>query len=74
MYDKIINPLTGRNVYINSNLGKEIITNYVTVYQYGGSGESVESAFDGLESKVLSAVVRPRKQLPGEIWEAKEAN
>ena len=35
MYKKITNPLTGRNVNLNSRLGKKIIRNYLFVL-YGG--------------------------------------
>ena len=35
MYNKIFNPKTGRNVNINSYLGKQILTNYLN--QLGGN-------------------------------------
>ena len=35
MYDKITNPITGKNVNINSNLGKQILKNYLNMI--GGS-------------------------------------
>jgi len=36
MYNKIVNPKTGRQVNINSNLGKKILTKYIN-YMDGGS-------------------------------------
>lgn len=52
MYDKIVNPETGRKVYINSKLGKQIVTKYV---QYsGGFFKIPDIKSDSI--KILSAV------------------
>jgi len=36
MYNNIINPKTGKNININSKLGKNVIQNYL-YYLYGGN-------------------------------------
>lgn len=47
MYNKIINPLTGRKVNINSLVGKQIISNYLA--QMGGEGWSGSYNCKGLD-------------------------
>jgi len=42
MYDKITNPITGRNVDIKSNLGKQILKNYLNMI--GGSNSKFRRA------------------------------
>ena len=37
MYDKIVNPETGRKVNINSKLGQQILRNYTQQQQIGGT-------------------------------------
>ena len=47
MYNKIVNPLTGRKVNINSLLGKQVISNYLS--QMGGEGWSGSYSCKGLD-------------------------
>ena len=37
LYEKIKNPVTGKNVSIYGKLGKNILANYLEMYQFGGS-------------------------------------
>lgn len=43
MYSKIINPITGRKVSIYTNLGKNIIKNYINVSNYKIGGSNIKS-------------------------------
>uniref|UniRef100_A0A6C0IX62 Uncharacterized protein n=1 Tax=viral metagenome TaxID=1070528 RepID=A0A6C0IX62_9ZZZZ len=43
MYNKIINPLTGRNVNITSKLGKTIIHNYINISYQIGNGKKTKN-------------------------------
>ena len=61
-YNKIINPITGRKVNINSNLGKKIINTYV---QEGG-------IFGW--SKKEKAEKLAKKQLREKMWADKVKN
>ena len=47
MWNKIVNPLTGRKVNINGNVGKKVLLNYL---QQTGGMRSVDTAFTGAES------------------------
>ena len=44
MYDKIVNPETGRKVNINGKIGKKIINNYLTNYIGGSVGFIVDKS------------------------------
>lgn len=53
MYDKIVNPSTGRKVSIYGKLGRNIIRNYMV--QFGGAGNGVtwyECDIEGCDAKV----------------------
>ena len=41
MYNKIINPITGRKVNTNSKLGKSIIKNYLNTFHSAGNPKSI---------------------------------
>lgn len=53
MYKKIVNPLTGKKVNINSRLGKNILYNYITFSQIGGKYVS-----HGANKCVFSPVIK----------------
>jgi len=66
MWNKIVNPLTGRKVNINSKLGQTIIHNYLNVLVGGSSKEASEKAGDKLN--VLSYNVSWEALTPKPDW------
>ena len=50
MYDKIVNPKTGRKVNINGKLGRQILRNYLDVLQGGAPNQLPNSAIESLSS------------------------
>ena len=50
MYDKIMNPKTGRKVNINGKLGRQILRNYLDVLQGGARNQLPNFAIKSLSS------------------------
>jgi hypothetical protein len=64
MYDKIVNPLTGRKVSVSGKIGNSILNGYLT--QLGGSSSSNNPSRDSLQQSGLAkrrATLKRRAQI-----------
>jgi len=66
MWNKIVNPLTGRKVNINSKLGQSIIQNYLSILVGGSSKEAIKK--DEGKLNVLSYNVSWEALTPKPDW------
>ena len=69
MWQKIINPKTGRKVSITSKLGKNILNNYINQLQNGGSGRvpSCKNLLKAIARQISSSREATSRSNKGEI-------